>query len=56
MALQDLNMMSFGGMERTESQWTELITSAGLRLKKIWKGEGGPRYSVIEAVLPGFRE
>lgn len=54
MALQDLNMMSFGGMERTESQWRELITSAGLRLKKIWKGESGAKHSVIEAVLPGF--
>lgn len=56
MALQDLNMMSFGGMERTESQWAELIASSDLRLRKIWRGEGGPKHSVIEAVLPEFRE
>lgn len=56
MALQDINMLSFGGMERTESQWAELIESAGLRLRKIWKGAGGAKHSVVEAVLPDFQE
>lgn len=56
MALQDLHMLSFGGMERTESQWVELIASSGLRLRKIWRGEGGPKRSVVEVVLPEFRE
>lgn len=56
MALQDLNMMSFGGMERTETQWKQLIASAGLVLKKIWRGEAGAKHSVIEAVLPEYEE
>lgn len=56
MALQDLNMMSFGGMERTERQWQELIVAAGLVLKKIWKGDGGAKHAVIEAVLPDFED
>lgn len=54
MALQDLNMMSFGGMERTETQWKQLIESAGLVLRKIWQGEAGAKHSVIEAVLPEY--
>lgn len=56
MALQDLNMMSFGGMERTESQWQELVTSAGLVLRRIWRGNGGAKHAVIEAVLPDFED
>ena len=50
MALQDLNMMSFGGMERTERQWMELIEDSGLSLRKIWRSDGA-KYAVIEAKL-----
>ncbi|KAL9608390.1 MAG: hypothetical protein Q9167_006770 [Letrouitia subvulpina] len=50
MALQDINMMTFGGMERTLAQWKELLGKAGLEFKKIWDG-GGQRQSAIEAVL-----
>ena len=33
----DLVMMGMsGGIERTRSQWYELLASAGLRIEKIW--------------------
>lgn len=54
MALQDLNMMSFGGMERTEEQWRQLMEMAGLVVKRIWRDEAGAKHAVIEAVLPDF--
>ena len=47
----DLNMMSsLAGMERTESQWHDLLKSAGLKIEKIWGGEGDSE-SLIEAML-----
>ncbi len=49
MALQDINMMSFGGMERTRLQWEDLLAAAGLSIKKIWAGEGNLQ-KVIEAI------
>jgi O-methyltransferase domain len=36
LAMQDLNMMSLGGMERSESEWKTLLDSTGLVLQKIW--------------------
>ena len=36
LAMQDLNMMSLGGMERSESEWKELIASAGLVLTRLF--------------------
>ena len=45
----DLIMMRHLGRERTESQWHEMLLSAGLRVEKIWPFEGEER--VIEAVL-----
>ncbi|PMD35786.1 S-adenosyl-L-methionine-dependent methyltransferase [Hyaloscypha variabilis F] len=50
MALNDLVMMSFGGMERTESQWTALLQGAGLQMRNIWR-KPGENLSVIEAML-----
>ena len=50
MALSDLVMMSFGGMERTDSQWETLLQEAGLQIRNIWRGEGN-NLSVIEATL-----
>lgn len=55
MALQDLNMMSFGGMERSRQQWKELVQSAGLVLRHIWISKDGAKHAVIEAVLPNFK-
>lgn len=56
MALQDLNMMSFGGMERSQAKWKELIESAGLVLRRIWESSSGAKHAVVEAVLPDFAE
>lgn len=55
LAMQDLNMMSLGGMERSESEWKELIASAGLVLNKIWYNDDGPKHAVLEAVLPTYK-
>ena len=51
MALQDLNMMSFAGMERTEDQWIELLEKAKLEFVKFWKSEGS-NHVILEAKLP----
>jgi len=55
MALQDLNIMSFGGMERSEQQWRDLIASAGLEMRSIWCGKQGAKHAIVEAVLLGFQ-
>ncbi|KAL9596013.1 MAG: hypothetical protein Q9219_006097 [cf. Caloplaca sp. 3 TL-2023] len=50
-ATMDINMMClFAGMERTHSQWTELLASTGLKIVKLW-GSGSNSESVIEAML-----
>lgn len=49
-ALQDINMMSFGGMERTKLQWECLLQEAGLKVKRFWADEGDLQ-NTIEAVL-----
>ena len=49
-ALMDINMMSFGGMERTRSQWERLLQKAGLKAKRFWADEGDLQ-NTIEAVL-----
>ena len=49
-ALMDINVMSFGGMERTQSQWECLLQKAGLRVKRFWANEGDLQ-NTIEAVL-----
>ena len=37
-ALLDIRMMTLlNGMERTEAQWTQLLTQAGLEVVKSWK-------------------
>lgn len=38
-ALQDMNMMAFAGMERTDEQWQSLARKAGLRLIRFWRKE-----------------
>ena len=49
-ALQDINMMSFGGMERTRLQWEDLLQKAGLSIKQFWAREGDLQ-NTIEATL-----
>jgi hypothetical protein len=50
MAMNDMVMMSFGGMERSETQWHQLLKDVGLSIRKIWRKEG-ENLAVIEAVL-----
>ena len=50
-ALQDINMMCLGGMERTQSQWKDLLEAVGLTITKVWRGDRD-LHSVIEARLP----
>ena len=49
-ACTDVRMMLLhGGMERTESQWKELLNDVGLELGGFWTVERGGE-GVIEAV------
>jgi hypothetical protein len=50
-AVVDLIMMQVcDGMERTESQWHELLRKTGFKIEKIWRADVGT-IGVIEAVL-----
>lgn len=50
-AMMDLNMLTLcSGMERTESQWRELVGQAGLRIVNIWRPEGDSE-GIIEIEL-----
>ena len=49
-AEMDIVMLALHGSgERTRRQWTLLLDSAGLRIKKIWPGPGNTE-GIIEAV------
>lgn len=37
-AIRDFTMFPIGGMERTVSQWRQLLATNGLEIKKIWRG------------------
>lgn len=52
-AAADITMMCvLGAMERSESQWRELLSSAGLRLVKFWYSKDRKdREGIIEAVV-----
>jgi len=41
-------MMLLAGMERSLSQWRDLLSSIGLKIRKVWPSRGG-RESIIEA-------
>ena len=50
-ALLDVNMMALlNGMERTETQWGQLLTVAGLEVSKFWRA-GSDSEGLIEAML-----
>ena len=49
-ALQDINMMCFGGMERTRLQWKSLTRAAGLEIKRFWSDDKNLQHA-IEAKL-----
>lgn len=49
-----LMLVVLGGRERTESEWTELLASAGFTLRRVWDDPGMATtrgHSVIEAVV-----
>lgn len=37
-AIRDITMFPVGGLERTETQWSELLAKSGLKIKKVWRG------------------
>jgi demethylsterigmatocystin 6-O-methyltransferase len=49
----DISMMAFGGMERTEAHWLQLLGAAGLRVRRIESLDASSPTSdyVIEACL-----
>ena len=52
-AFNDIQMMAFAGMERTEAQWRQLLTDVGLTVKSFRYPEKGAKVPecLIEAVL-----
>lgn len=51
-AVYDLVMMAFNaGMERTESQWSQLIEMAGLEVVKFWQPPEPGADGIIEVML-----
>ncbi|KAL1884641.1 hypothetical protein Plec18167_002233 [Paecilomyces lecythidis] len=46
----DHAMFTFGGRERTETDWKKLFASAGLKLVKIWRSQAGSQ-TILEARL-----
>jgi O-methyltransferase domain len=46
----DIIMLTFGGRERTEEQWRQIVDAAGLHLEKIYSMPG-THYGVVEAYL-----
>lgn len=50
-AAMDLQMMSlFAGVERTQSQWVNLLSLSGLSLSRVWHSRNGLE-SIIQATL-----
>jgi hypothetical protein len=49
-AWSDVNMLTFGGVERTQKQWTDLLDTAGLRIVQVHGEDGGCWFRVLEVV------
>lgn len=49
-AWSDVNMLTFGGVERSEKQWRDLLDSAGLRIVHVHGEDGGCWFRVLEVV------
>ena len=45
----DMSMLNMGGKERSDKQFAEILTAAGLELTKVWEGFGADR--LLEARL-----
>lgn len=48
----DIMMMTIGGKERTKSDWEKLVSSAGLKLVKLWQRPETAPLVVVECALP----
>lgn len=46
----DMSMMNMGGKERSEKQFSEILTAAGLELANVWEGFGTDRLLEVRAV------
>lgn len=46
-AMVDLNMMVYGSIERTASDWNIVVRSAGMQIEKIWYDIGAPHNTAI---------
>lgn len=49
-AWMDQTMLTFGGVERTEKGFADLLDISGLKLVKVWRASGTPT-GVVEARL-----
>lgn len=49
-AWSDVNMLTFGGVERSEMQWRDLLDNAGLRILTVHGKDGGCWFRVLEAI------
>lgn len=47
----DMTMFTFGGKERSRTDWKKLFDSAGLELVKVWKAPVG-----TQAVMEGKKK
>lgn len=51
-AMLDMTMMAFNaGMERSQRQWEELLSRAGLEVVKIWPPLQDDADGIVEAML-----
>ena len=52
-SFNDIQMMAFAGMERTETQWRQILTDVGLTVRSFRYPEKGAKIPecLIEAVL-----
>ncbi|KAF2087443.1 O-methyltransferase [Saccharata proteae CBS 121410] len=52
-AAADLMMVNLCAKERTLDEWDSLVQSAGLEIKKVWRGEEGSPAGILEVVRGG---
>lgn len=51
-AMLDMTMMAFNaGLERTETQWCELLRIAGFEVVKVWLPMQEDADGIVEAIL-----
>ena len=48
----DMSMMNMGGKERSEKQFVDILTAAGLELVQVWEGFGTDRLLEARLAVP----